>query len=91
MNKEIKKSIKNIKTELKNIKTELKNINIVTEKSTNQHEQPQHQQPQHQQPQHQQPHNQQPQQSQNTPAGYLGPQINHSHSYWTNSLRNHYY
>ena len=75
MNKEIKQSIKNIKTELKN-------INIITEKSTNQ---PEHQQPQHQQPQHQQP------QSQNTPAGYLGPQINHSHSYWTNSLRNHYY
>jgi len=80
MNKEIKQSIKNIKSELKNIKSELKNINIVTEKSCNKHQPQSHQSDQADQPQ-----------SQNSPAGYLGPQINHSHSYWTNSLRNHYY
>ena len=83
-NEKIKLSIEKIVEELKNIGTNI-NPNIHTKQITRQTPQTTQtpQTPQNQQT----PEN--PQES-TEPAGYMGPQINYSHAYWSRSLRNEY-
>ena len=95
-NEKIKLSIEKIVEELKNIGTNI-NPNIHTKQITQQT--PQTQQTQQTQQTTQTPQTPQNQQNQQTPenpqeptepAGYMGPQINYSHAYWSRSLRNEY-
>ena len=101
-NEKIKLSIEKIVEELKNIGTNI-NPNIHTKQITRQTPQTTQttQTPQTTQTTQtsQTPQNQQNQQNQQTPenpqdptepAGYMGPQINYSHAYWSRSLRNEY-
>ena len=98
-NEKIKLSIEKIVEELKNIGTNI-NPNIHTKQITRQTPQTTQTTQTPQTPQTPQttqtpqtPQNQQtpenPQES-TEPAGYMGPQINYSHAYWSRSLRNEY-
>ncbi len=89
-NEKIKLSIEKIVEELKNIGTNI-NPNIHTKQITRQTPQTQQTTQTSQTPQNQQ-NQQTPENPQEPtePAGYMGPQINYSHAYWSRSLRNEY-